>query len=409
MNFDDAIFSEIALNNVKREKQTLSKHACKSHRGLRKDLKGEEVQDHGNIRPIFFRDTDRIIRSRAYSRYIDKTQVFYLFENDHITHRVLHVQLVSKIGRIIGRALRLNEDLIEAIALGHDLGHVPYGHDGEAILNDICVRDSIGHFCHNAQSVRLLMEIENKGHGLNLSLQVLDGILAHNGEMVTKEYRPDYSKRWPQFQQEYEKCFTEKDFGKQIFPMTLEACVVRIADVIAYIGRDIEDAITLNLIKDRKTIHPEIRKILGDNNNDIVINLVMDLIKNSYKKEHLSFSQDVFKALSDLKDFNYDSIYLNPIVKQETHKIEFLFNQLYTRYCEDIKNKNRKSAIYSMFLNSRLEMDKKSPYFENTSDKRKVIDFIAGMTDDFFNHQFDKLFVPQSYGYFLKNNHEIHK
>jgi dGTPase len=165
MKRKDEIFSKIVLDNLQRERKVFSKYACKNNKGLRK------YPDRENIRPIFFHDTDKIIHSLAYSRYIDKTQVFYLFENDHITHRVLHVQFVSKIGRVIGRCLKLNEDLIEAISLGHDLGHVPYGHDGEAVLHELCRDNKIGCFCHNAQSVRFLMEIEQGGKGLNLSLQ----------------------------------------------------------------------------------------------------------------------------------------------------------------------------------------------------------------------------------------------
>ena len=134
-----------------------------------------------DIRPNYFRDIDRIIHSLSYSRYIDKTQVFSLKESDHITKRMIHVQLVSKIARTIGRALNLNEDLIEAIALGHDIGHVPFGHTGEAILNEITYKEEKRYFNHNVQSVRTLMMIENHGLGENLTIQTLDGILCHNG------------------------------------------------------------------------------------------------------------------------------------------------------------------------------------------------------------------------------------
>ena len=174
------IFNEIIKNEYKREAKTLSRYACKSSESIR--FKEEKIPDRSTIRPAFFHDADRIIHSKAYTRYIDKTQVFSLFENDHITHRVLHVQLVSKIARMIGRCLRLNEDLIEAIALAHDLGHVPYGHEGERYLNEICQKNNLGYFCHNAQSVKFLMELERRGKGLNLSLQVLDGVLSHNSQ-----------------------------------------------------------------------------------------------------------------------------------------------------------------------------------------------------------------------------------
>ena len=171
------ILEDVKLVMLKQE-SLLSEKACKSNECIR--LNG----DKKDIRPEFFRDIDRIIHSQGYTRYIDKTQVYSFTDNDHITHRVLHVQLVSKIARTIGRALRLNEDLIEAIALGHDIGHSPFGHVGEKFLNEICKKEKIGYFCHNAQSVRILKDIEN----VNISVQTLDGILAHNGELLLNKY-----------------------------------------------------------------------------------------------------------------------------------------------------------------------------------------------------------------------------
>ncbi|MFB0559800.1 MAG: deoxyguanosinetriphosphate triphosphohydrolase family protein [Candidatus Lokiarchaeia archaeon] len=392
------IFSKIVLNNFQRERKTLSRHAYKSSKGVRKYPDREKIPDRKNIRQVFFHDTDKIIHSLAYSRYIDKTQVFYLFENDHITHRVLHVQFVSKIGRVIGRSLRLNEDLIEAISLGHDLGHVPYGHDGEEVLNELCKKNKIGYFCHNAQSVRFLMEIEQNGKGLNLSLQVLDGILAHNGEMLNKEYKPDYDKTLERFEEEYRKCFTKKDYSKKILPMTLEGCVVRISDVIAYIGRDIEDAIILELIK-RKDIPPAVKRVLGATNDKIINNLALDLIKNSYGKNYLSFSKEIFKALNDLMEFNRNNIYFNPIIKTQSHKVKNMFEQLFEKYCQDLDKEIKSSSIYRYFLD---DMD--GDYRKNTDKERIVIDYIAGMTDDFFNNEYEKLFVPQSYGYSVKKS-----
>ncbi len=349
MKSKNDVFSKIVLNNFSREKKTLSKYACRSSKGKRRYPEREKIPDRENIRPIFFHDTDKIIHSLAYTRYIDKTQVFYLFEHDHITHRVLHVQFVSKIGRVIGRALRLNEDLIEAISLGHDLGHAPYGHDGEKVLNDVCEENKIGFFYHNAQSVRFLMEIENKSRGLNLSLQVLDGILAHNGEMLSRKYEPNFSKTWEQFEDEYEKCFNVKGYSKKISPMTMEGCVVMISDVIAYIGRDIEDAIRLKLIK-RKDIPDNVKKVLGDRNDKIINALALDLIKNSYNKPYLQFSSDVFKALEELKQFNYDKIYFNTSIKTQENKIVNMFKQLFTKYLDDLNKERTDSSIYRYFL-----------------------------------------------------------
>lgn len=386
-------FSSIVLNNLQKERKSLSKFACKSNKGIRKYPKREQPTDRENIRPIFFHDTDKIMHSLSYSRYIDKTQVFYLFKNDHITHRVLHVQLVSKIGRVIGRCLKLNEDLIEAIALGHDLGHVPYGHEGENFLNILCKKNKIGYFCHNAQSVRFLMDIEKVGEGLNLSLQVLDGILAHNGEMITEKYHPDYGKTWERFEEEYQKCFNEENYSKNIFPMTLEGCVIRISDVIAYIGRDIEDAETLKL-KTWSKIPKEITKILGSSNAEIINTLVMDLIKNSYGKDYLLFSKDVFRALEDLKTFNTKNIYDNSEIKKQTHKIKNMFTQLFNKYHEDFKREKMNPDFFK-FITKDMNID----YRKKTKVARIIVDFMAGMTDDFFKNQYEKSFVPQSLGY----------
>jgi len=401
----DPIFKRIVGHNALRELMTLSIYACKSLEGKRKYPNREKILDKENLRPVFFHDTDRILHSLAYTRYIDKTQVFYLFENDHITHRVLHVQLVSKIGRVIGRCLRLNEDLIEAISLGHDLGHAPYGHDGQEILNNLCKDNKIGCFCHNAQSVRILMEIEKgwppevkqKANGLNLSLQVLDGILAHNGEMLSREYKPDSDKTWVTFEEEYSKCLTEENYSKKIYPMTLEGCVVRISDVIAYAARDFEDAITIKLLK-RKDLPPEIKQILGDSNDKIINTPVVDLLGNSYNRPYLSFSEDVFRALDHFLDFNKEKIYHNPYIRTQLTKIEHMFKLLFKKYLKDLEGNSQSSPIYKHFLKDRDDI-----YRRNTNNKRIVVDFIAAMTDDFFNNQYKELFVPQSYGYSVKH------
>lgn len=384
----DLIYSEIIQNNAEYESH-FSEYACRSKEALRKEPVC--VDSACDIRPAFFHDTDRIIHSRAYSRYIDKTQVFYLYENDHITHRVLHVQLVSKIARVIGRSLRLNEDLIEAIALGHDLGHVPYGHDGEKILNDLCNQYEIGCFTHNAQSARFLMELENKGKGLNLTLQTLDGILAHNGEKLEREYHPDYEKTWEEFGKEYSESFKNVQTSQNIVPMTLEGCVVKVSDVIAYIGRDIEDAITLNIIK-REEIPSRISSVLGNTNSQIIDALVRDVILNSYGKDSICFSEKFFTALNDLKDFNYKFIYNTPKIKTKglITNIERMYHLLFEKYLSDLKEADSESSVHKSFLS---DMD--SSYRENTPPERMIVDFLSGMTDDYFNMKFTENFVPQ--------------
>lgn len=388
-----SVIGHILANNQAREGKILSQFACPNSRGIRRHPEWEKVPDQENIRPVFFHDSDKIMHSKAYTRYQDKTQVFSLFENDHITHRALHVQFVSRIGRVIGRCLQLNEDLIEAIALGHDIGHTPFGHDGESVLNQICLEQGIGCFAHNAQSVRFLMEVENNGQGLNLSLQVLDGILCHNGEILQKEYRPAYEKSWEQFDEEYEKCFQQLDYSKKLFPMTLEGCVMRISDVIAYIGRDVEDAIRVNLIK-RSDMPVAATSVLGDANDRIINTLVMDLIENSYGKDALSFSDGVYAALKELMAFNYRQIYTNPLIKTEKHKIDNMFRTLFQAYCGQLEAISGSQVQLDAYL-----ADFSADYLENTDHKRVIVDFMAGMTDDFLTNQYKQLFVPRNYGY----------
>ena len=173
-----------AKNNFLNNEKYLSEYACLDKEAIR--FKEED----SDIRPNYFHDIDRIIHSLSYTRYLDKTQVFTRSDNDHISKRITHVQLVSKIARTIGRALALNEDLIEAIALGHDIGHTPLGHTGEAILNDLSLQELNEYFAHNIQSVRHLMIVDNNGKGFNLTVQVLDGIMCHNGEMLDSKYTP---------------------------------------------------------------------------------------------------------------------------------------------------------------------------------------------------------------------------
>lgn len=365
------------INFIKKE-ENLSEYASKSNDSLR--LK-ELIDD--DIRPSYFRDIDRIIHSLSYTRYIDKTQVFPFKENDHISKRMIHVQLVSKIARTIGRALNLNEDLIEAIALGHDIGHTPLGHEGEYILDEISRHELNERFAHNIQSVRHCMYVENNGEGLNLSIQVLDGIMCHNGEMLSNQYIPN-KKTKEEFLTQYETAYKDLNSTKKCHPMTLEGCVVRISDIIGYIGRDIEDAIALGKF-DRNDLPKEITDILGNNNKDIINTIVLDIIKNSLNKPYIKMSEDVYKALFNLKKFNYNNIYNKSMTKEELEYYRIGMNKLYNRYLKDIEENNINSIIYKYFINYQ-----NNEYLNNTSKKRIVIDFIAGMTDDLFKIEIEK-------------------
>ena len=335
-----------------------------------------------DIRTEFFRDTDRIIHSLSYTRYIDKTQVFSNKRNDHISKRIIHVQLVSKIARTIGRALLLNEDLIEAAALGHDIGHVPFGHLGERFLNEISLKHNQGYFMHNVQSVRELQYLEKQGEGLNLCVQTLDAILCHNGEFLQAEYRP-VKKTKEDFLKDYELCYQDANHAKQLIPMTLEGCVVRISDIIGYLGRDIDDAIRLGLLN-RDDIPESIKSILGDDNKNIISNIVEDIIKNSIGKDYISMSPEVYQAIKDLKDYNYVNIYDLANPPKEKEKIKYMFELLFDTLLEELKN-DKNSTIYTSFLN-----DMSEEYKNNTTPERMVIDYIAGMTDDYFHDEYKK-------------------
>jgi len=339
-----------------------------------------------DFRQSFSIDGDRILHSLAYTRYIDKTQVFYLVQNDHITHRVLHVQLVSKIARTIGRFLGLNEDLIEAIALGHDIGHTPFGHDGETFLSEICRANGVGSFLHNVQSVQFLDRVERKGKGWNLCLQTLDGILCHDGEIHNQRLEPIRAKTFETLESEI--AAKQQDPTVQLVPMTLEGCVVRMADTVSYIGRDIEDAIRLKMIR-RSELPSRSVKVLGSTNGTIVYNLVSDIIQNSFQNTYAAFSPEVSEALESLKAFNLERIYLSPDIKSHTAVIRNLFHLLYERYLTDIENENRSSVIFSGFLK-----DMSEDYICGHRPAEIVRDFIAGMTDRYFLAQCPEALRP---------------
>ena len=367
--------------NMLNHNKYLSKYACLDQDAF---YLREVTND---FRTPFFRDVDRIIYTLAFARYSDKTQVFSFKENDHLTKRMIHVQYVSKIARTIARALALNEDLAEAASLGHDLGHTPFGHVGEEILNDISLKNNAGYFNHNIHSVRLLMDIENYGQGKDITVQTLDAIMCHNGELAQNEYHPR-PKTKDEFLAEYNRSYQERI--RNLRPMTLEGCVVRISDLIAYLGRDIEDAMRLNIVS-FADIPENIRKNLGSTNRDIVNTIIKDVIDNSLGKDYIKLSDHIFKAIVDLKKFNYENIYNNAYTLEEKQELRVMLNTLFNKYMDDIKNNNKESNIMKSYLKN---MSPK--YIENNTPERIVIDYIAGMTDDYCLLEYNK---------YRKNNH----
>ena len=362
-----------------KSEKNLSKYAVKSRDAIR------EYPQSDDIRLEFARDVDKIIHSACYTRYMSKTQVFTNPINDHISTRMTHVQYVSKAARTIARALSLNEDLCEAIALGHDVGHTPYGHFGERVLDKISKTYNDGKcFAHNLNGVRVFRVLDKKGESTNLTLQVLDGIMCHNGEFLQDKYMPKRDKTFKDLIDEYNECLQDEGAIKRLTPMTLEGCVVRISDIIGYIGKDIDDASRLGIF-DRNLLPENVKKYLGTDNAQIMNSIILDVIENSLGKNYISMSKNIYEAVKDLKDYNYKNIYENAITEEDRKRYTKNIESLYSIYCRALDSEDISNDIYKIFLNN-MSKD----YIKNTSDSQKVIDYISGMTDNFLESQYEK-------------------
>jgi dGTPase len=377
----------IIKNTIKQTKASddkLSKYATKNGDCIKVKESTSEV-DEFDIRWPFEEDIDRVLYCKSYQRYVDKTQALSFFSNVHISKRSIHVQWVSRIARQIGRALNLNLDLIEATALGHDLGHAPYGHVGEKALDEMAQAYHYGYFTHNANSVRNILFIEREGTGYNVSLQVLDGILCHNGEMLSRKYMPDSDKTVAQFWQEYEACWREKDASLKIRPMTLEGCVVRVSDVISYIGKDIEDAIKVGIISE-EDIPSDVVSILGSNNKMIMNRLVGDIVIHSYQKPYLKFSEEVFEALQKLMHFLSTNVHNHPVLVAENKKLIRMVQELYEVYYIQLLDTQKDYPIHQFVA-------KMNPEYRNSDPALIVLDYISGMTDGYVLRSYKDIFL----------------
>lgn len=343
-------------------------------------------------RGAFVRDAEKIMHSPYYNRYADKTQVFSFYKNDDISHRALHVQLVSRIARNIGKLLGLDLDLIEAIALGHDIGHTPFGHAGERFLNDLYYANTGRYFNHNVHSVRVLDKIFR----LNISLQTLDGILCHNGEFECKEYRPCELTGFEEFDKRVEECYTDKSAIKRLIPSTLEGCVVRISDMIAYIGKDRQDAIKAGII-DSEDIFEE--NEIGRYNATIINNLIVNIVENSYGKPYIQLDSAHYEALKDSKRDNYEIIYNNKKLSDIYNNIiQPMFSEVYDRLLSDIKSDKRTSPVFKHhidFVNNANRFNDWD-YVKNSAFDDIVVDYIASMTDDYFIDLYAYLFEKKA-------------
>ncbi|MBE7081394.1 MAG: HD domain-containing protein [Clostridiales bacterium] len=349
------------------------------------------------LRSNFIRDIDKILNCPFYNRYSDKTQVFSFYKNDDITRRSLHVQLVSRIARTIGKALNLNTELIEAIALGHDLGHTPFGHAGEKILDQILFERKGLHFAHNLQSVRVLDVI----FSYNISLQTLDGIAGHNGEIEKEEYHPIAISNFDEFDSLIESCYKDKSALVKLSPSTLEGCVVRISDIIAYLGKDRQDGSRTSTYDENEFE----KNSIGNINAEIINNLSVNIIKNSYGKNYLKLDSEYFADLVKAKTQNYAKLYNSSSAKKHYSTIEDMMNKVYDKLLLDLDS-DKSSPIFTHhigYINASYYKREKS-YLEQ--DKERIVaDYIASMTDDYFielyNHLFPKDRIKIEYkGYF---------
>ncbi|MDY6367114.1 MAG: HD domain-containing protein [Clostridia bacterium] len=369
-----------------RQNGTMPKFYCPDETAVRRR---ENTHDNASVwRTAFIRDTDKIMNCPYYNRYADKTQVFSLYKNDDITRRALHVQLVSRIARTIGKALNLNLDLIEAISLGHDIGHTPFGHTGERFLDELYRLNTGRRFSHNIHSVRVLDKI----FPLNVSLQTLDGIACHNGELELSEYRPAKLSGFGEFDKNIESCYLDAKNVLKLIPCTLEGCVMRISDIIAYLGKDRHDAQKSNTLKDL----PFSDEGIGVINAEIVNNLMVNIIENSYGKPYIKMDEECFYSLKKAKEDNYTLIYLDKGHSATDDTIKQMMQGVYGKLLEDVKNGNKNSPIFTHHVDyvNKPYYKRDVPYLE-TESNQIVVDFIASMTDDYFI-ELHKYLFPKS-------------
>ncbi len=338
-------------------------------------------------RPAYVRDVDKILHSPFYNRYTDKTQVFSFYKNDDITRRALHVQLVSRIARSIGSVLNLNLDLIEAIALGHDIGHTPFGHAGERYLSEVYHAQTGRYFNHNVHSVRVLDGI----FPLNMTLDTLDGIITHNGEFESDEYRPSVMPDFEAFDRMVESCYVDEKNIMKIIPSTLEGCVVRVSDIIAYLGKDRQDAKRAKFIDSDTSLGDA---GIGTINAEIINNLEVNIIENSYGKPYIMLDKEHYNGMREAKRVNYEQIYrTEQITKVLDGSVKPMMQKMYLRLLDDVKCGNRNSPIFKHHIDfvSGNHYAAETPYIE-TEANQIVVDYIASMTDDYCIELYKHLF-----------------
>lgn len=378
-----------------------SPYACPDTAVIRRAKRQSDVPTM--LRPPFSKDADKILNSAFYNRYADKTQVFSFYRNDDISRRALHVQLVSRIARNIGSVLGLNTDLIEAIAIGHDMGHTPFGHAGESALHALYHKHTGRCFRHNLHGIRVLDAMVP----YNISLQTLDGILCHNGELPQAEYHPAPTLDFAAFDERTRRCYLDET-GKDVplIPFTLEGCLVRLCDMIAYIGKDRQDAVKARLVASEDVFSAT---LIGKTNAEVINNLEVNLIENSYGKPYLRLDEEHFRAMKQCKEENYRKLYFDEKVQgQVRDSIIPMMEQLYEAIRKDAVTQDVSSALYRHHIaiveEKRQWYRSEIPYAASDPDDLTV-DFIAAMTDDYFVDYYRQRFPESKYkiqytGYF---------
>lgn len=344
------------------------------------------------LRPAFSRDIDKIVNIPAYNRYAGKTQVFSLVENDDICRRGLHVQLVSRIARNIGRLLGLNCELIEAIALGHDLGHTPFGHAGERFLSK-CYHERTGrYFNHNVHSVRVMDVLYRR----NISLQVLDGALCHNGEFAQQVLKRGETVSFAQLDANVEACTRDEANIKTLRPSTLEGCVVRLADMIAYLGKDRDDAIAMGVLDGLDGFDT---CVIGRDNARIINNLTVDVVNHSYGLDVICMSREAFEDVKLAKRQNYERIYNTEGWRAGSgYVVGEMFEEAYAKLLDDVQAGDERSPVYlhhALKLAARSRSIDAETYLNETEPNQIVVDYLASMTDRYFMALYRHLF-PES-------------
>ncbi len=367
---------ELLRANQEAATSHLSPYACRDSQAVRERMARYLEPDAYLARPPFVVDVEKIMHNPFYSRCSDKTQVFSLVRNDDVTRRSFHLQLVSRVGRTIGMALGLNLDLIEAIAVGHDLGHTPFGHEGERYLSKLYHARCGRYFNHNVHSVRLLRVMADA----NLCLQTYNGILTHCGEKAFLEYRPDPCDSFTDLDALLEGCYLDQSNIADLRPSTLEGCVVRISDIIAYVGKDRQDAARVHL---RDLDSYEQSPLVGTLNHQIIYNLTRNIIKNSLGHDYIAMDAEVFEAIDAIRKENYAKIYETDFVRARIEVVEDMMARLYNRFIDDIAAGDESSPIFRHHAHNALMRHDYAWELEHRPDD-VVVDYIASMTDDYF-------------------------